>query len=44
MTLFETIGVPDGRGWVIALTIGQAHTFVAAGVLSHNKLAQRQEL
>ena len=31
------IGVPDGKAWVAKITVADAHTYVSAGVLSHNK-------
>lgn len=33
----EQIGTPAGAGDVVMLTVAQAHTYVANGVLSHNK-------
>lgn len=31
-----TIGEPDGEGWVIRLTVRDAHTYISNGILSHN--------
>lgn len=33
------IGRPDGKAWVAKITVAEAHTYVSAGVLSHNKLS-----
>ena len=33
----DAIGVPDGSAWVAKITIADAHTYVSAGILSHNK-------
>lgn len=30
------IGEPDGRAEVAKITVDQAHTYISAGVLSHN--------
>lgn len=30
------VGRPDGAGWVAKMTVKDAHTYVSAGVLSHN--------
>jgi hypothetical protein len=30
------LGVPDGKAWVARITVADAHTYVSAGVLSHN--------
>ncbi|MDH7973686.1 hypothetical protein QH494_15955 [Sphingomonas sp. AR_OL41] len=30
------IGRPDGKAWVAKITVAEAHTYVSAGVLSHN--------
>ena len=35
--LFGDLGAPAGEGWVISMEVEEAHTFVSAGVLSHNK-------
>lgn len=32
----DAIGVPDGRAMVAKITVAEAHTYVSAGVLSHN--------
>ena len=32
----EAIGVPDGSAWVAKITVREAHTYVSAGILSHN--------
>jgi hypothetical protein len=31
-----SIGEPDGKAWVSKITVADAHTYVSAGVLSHN--------
>ena len=36
-TRMDAIGVPDGRGWVVQITVDDAHTYVVGGRLSHNK-------
>ncbi len=30
------IGRPDGKAWVAKITVAGAHTYVSAGILSHN--------
>lgn len=30
------IGEPDGEAWVARISVGEAHTYVSAGILSHN--------
>ena len=35
----DSIGEPDGDAWVAKIAIAEAHTYVSAGVLSHNKLS-----
>jgi hypothetical protein len=35
----DAIGEADGSAWVAKIAIADAHTYVSAGVLSHNKLA-----
>lgn len=32
----DAVGSPDGRSTVAQITVGDAHTYVSAGVLSHN--------
>jgi hypothetical protein len=44
----DVLGVPAGRGKVVALTVSEAHTYVVVAEdgswhLSHNKLAQQNE-
>lgn len=40
----ETIGEPDGEAVVAKITVDEAHTYVSAGVLSHNiKSTPREE-
>lgn len=34
----DKIGDPDGSAWVAKITIADAHTYVSAGILSHNKV------
>lgn len=31
-----TLGEPDGKAWVAKITVADAHTYVSAGILSHN--------
>ena len=31
-----TIGEPDGSDWVVKMTVEEAHTYISAGILSHN--------
>lgn len=33
------IGQPDGKAWVSRITVSDAHTYISAGILSHNKVA-----
>ena len=37
------IGTPDGSAWVAKITVADAHSYVSAGVLSHNKTAEPRE-
>lgn len=39
----DSIGEPDGEAWVAKINIADAHTYVSAGVLSHNKDANPPE-
>jgi hypothetical protein len=39
-----SIGVPDGSAWVAKIEVADAHTYVAAGMLSHNKRADGPDL
>lgn len=39
-TLLGRLGRRAGKAWVVALTVEGASTYVAAGVLSHNKMSQ----
>lgn len=34
--LMQDIGTPDGEAWVARISVMDAHTYVSAGVLSHN--------
>lgn len=34
----DSIGEPSGYAWVSRITVAEAHTYVTAGVLSHNKI------
>ena len=36
----DSIGEPDGEAWVARITVDRASTYVSAGVLSHNKVAE----
>lgn len=36
------LGTPDGSAWVAKITVAEAHTYVSAGVLSHN-IKENQE-
>ncbi|MES1971776.1 MAG: hypothetical protein V4472_04900 [Pseudomonadota bacterium] len=35
----DAIGTPDGSAWVAKIAVAEAHSYVSAGVLSHNKRA-----
>jgi hypothetical protein len=37
----DAIGVPDGSAWVAKIAVAEAHTYVSAGILSHNKLVNQ---
>jgi hypothetical protein len=40
----DAIGEPDGSAWVSRITVADAHTYVSAGILSHNKVDQGPDL
>ncbi|WEJ98336.1 MAG: hypothetical protein P0Y59_15440 [Candidatus Sphingomonas phytovorans] len=37
----DTIGTAAGSAWVARITIADAHTYISAGILSHNKVWER---
>ncbi|MEO7169345.1 MAG: hypothetical protein ABIY39_03120 [Sphingomonas sp.] len=36
----DAIGTADGSAWVARITIADAHSYVSAGILSHNKIVE----
>lgn len=36
----DSIGTPAGSAWVARITVADAHSYVSAGILSHNKIAE----